>query len=167
MTNVVDFILSYIYVGLPIPTTKASNTVSSWNVKQNKTFNMPMFVGHAFRSNHGAIVISSYFHLKNWRIVNTCLYQAQMMLIKRIYCINANDDLINPYNLGQIISILLIKICEIFTLNAYLNLNVFLICFKLIFAYIILQRWNDPTKCQHNIKFLKFKNPEMNISNNI
>ena len=70
----------------------------SWNVKHNKTFFMPMFVAHAYLSDDDVIVIFGSVHLENQRELNACLNQAQMMVIKIIYCINANDHLVDPDN---------------------------------------------------------------------
>lgn len=85
-----------------------------------------MFVAHAYLSNDGVIVIFSNVYNDNQRELNVCLNQAQMIIIKIIYCININDNLINSDNLRQTIKILSI---EVYKKN---YLNVFLTCFYLI-----------------------------------
>ena len=87
---------------------------------------MPMFVAHAYLSNDGVIVIFSNVYNDNQRELNVCLNQAQMIIIKIIYYININDNLINSNNLRQTIKILSIKVYK----KNYLN--VFLTCFYLI-----------------------------------
>lgn len=82
-----------------------------------------MSVAHTYISNDDVIVIFSNVHLENRRDLNACLNQTQVMVIKIIYNINANDHLINPNNSGQTICILPIKVCEIFDLNIYLKLE--------------------------------------------
>lgn len=101
MTNVIDLIYSDIYDGLPVPTIEALNTVPSWNVKHNKNiFYANVCWTRIFFSllDDGADVIFSNVHLENRKEVNACLYHAQMMVMKTIYDINANDYLINLDN---------------------------------------------------------------------
>lgn len=59
---------------------------------------MPMSVGHAYFSDDGANVIFSIVHPENWKEVTACLNQAQMMVIKTIYYINADDHRIDLDN---------------------------------------------------------------------
>lgn len=64
--------------------------------------------------------------------------QAQMMVIKTIYCINVNDCLIDPDNPGQTISTLSIKLCNL--LQCISNMSLTYWQNKVFIAYIIAQR---------------------------
>lgn len=105
MTSVVDLNFFYIYDGLPDHTNGALDTVPSWKFKHNKTFHTPMSVADAYLSSDGATVIFNNVQLENHRELNACLNHVQMMVMKVIYCINANGHLNDPNNIGQIISI--------------------------------------------------------------
>ena len=71
-----------------------------------------MSVAHAILLDDGVIVIFSNVHHENHKEFNACLNQTMMMLIRTIYCIDANDHIVNPDNPWQ--SILPIKVCDIF-----------------------------------------------------